>query len=1069
MKRTFALLAVLVLLASLLLASLWLAGNNAPVRADEPEPPPLIPRHRTGHRAKVQNLDTLVAQGGDPLAGNRRLVEDDEIFLISKDLSGVLDWQYLDVDPGLGTPTLINEHLLNGDSPALATGNFNGDKLDDFVGVRTRDKVVYGYEVHMMLGYFEDGVSGVTYDFDTGEGAYSPPRVATGDFDGDGQDEIVMAWQGSAKWMNLKVYDPVGSIHPVAGVKLFDEQVGISGLDVATGDFDGDGTDLKLNVKVYDVDDDGNLAAKAKWVGGEGLMNAAVATGDLNGDGVDEITAVDSGLLGILQVTNDLDTLTLKSKHAWTCEEFESPLDITLDVATGDFNTDGQDEIVSFCRHYGYKMYIDVWAINSSLGLDYKARWAKDTSYPGQGILAVGDLNHDLRSEIVLVWTQENAIVSPTYQHNYLQILQVATDLGSVTAKGQQDLGKAPPSSQIALALGDLNADSVQVGPPTYSRVSEAKQLLAAINEPPKHLDTIDGTPYDINVDETGACTVDIGPPCTFASYENDQSVKTEMSMSISRDWGFSSELEADFGPIDASLKASYGEGFENTTSSLKEVSFGTKADAGLDDVIIRTETDYDVWEYPVYSDTAGTVQGYIAVVFPVKEDPACKEDCPVFSTLAYVGGTDIVSHYVPNHENHNILSYSQIRPGDVITPIKSTRFYLTNDVFEFWVTWSDVEEDEKKKTRKQDVEVGAGVDVWGIKAKVDGTYSKDQVSTHKVSFEQTTSIRTRFNDIEGKYRYAVDPYVYWSSDGGHLALDYAVRPEIAGPDDPPTWWQDTYDKPDPAFNLPWKYSDVQGYPLLTKEITFQPYSPTAGEMVTVTAKVRNYSVSSNPDVTTAKDVTVRLYQGDPDQGGQQIGSDQTISELRFQSSQTVKVQFNTSSYGGKVLNIYAVVDPDNKIAEMHDETSLPNNNKAYAMLPVKPVGVPERPINLAIGSENIVFHPEAPTAGETVHISATIQAQGDAFTHVGVEFWDGDPYRGGRYISADYIPMILAGETATARFAWDTGGKLGAHDIWIGVDHRAKDEDLYTDNWTHRTINLAPHRQYLPLAFKDS
>ena len=64
---------------------------------------------------------------------------------------------------------------------------------------------------------------------------------------------------------------------------------------------------------------------------------------------------------------------------------------------------------------------------------------------------------------------------------------------------------------------------------------------------------------------------------------------------------------------------------------------------------------------------------------------------------------------------------------------------------------------------------------------------------------------------------------------------------------------------------------------------------------------------------------------------------------------------------------------------------------------------------------------------------------------------------------------MILVGETATARFAWDTGGKLGAHDIWVNVDHRAKDEDLYTDNWTHRTINLAPHRQYLPLAFKDS
>ncbi len=79
MKRTFALLAVLLLLVCLLLASLWLAGGGAPVQADEPEQP-LIPRHRVGHRAKVQDLDTLVAQGGDPLAGNRRLVADDEIL-----------------------------------------------------------------------------------------------------------------------------------------------------------------------------------------------------------------------------------------------------------------------------------------------------------------------------------------------------------------------------------------------------------------------------------------------------------------------------------------------------------------------------------------------------------------------------------------------------------------------------------------------------------------------------------------------------------------------------------------------------------------------------------------------------------------------------------------------------------------------------------------------------------------------------------------------------------------------------------------------------------------------------
>ena len=199
-----------------------------------------------------------------------------------------------------------------------------------------------------------------------------------------------------------------------------------------------------------------------------------------------------------------------------------------------------------------------------------------------------------------------------------------------------------------------------------------------------------------------------------------------------------------------------------------------------------------------------------------------------------------------------------------------------------------------------------------------------------------------------------------------------------------------------------------------------------------------------------------------------QIGLDQNIPELKVQSSQTVTVQFDTTGYGGQTLDIYAVVDPDNKIAEVHDETNPPNNNKAYAILPVKPQGTAGGPINLAIEPESIVFDPELPSAGETVRISATVQAQGDAFSHVGVEFWDGNPNGGGRYLGGDYIPLILAGETATAQFAWDSSGEMGAHDFWINVEHRDRDEDLYTDNWAHQTIYLVPHRQYLPLAFED-
>jgi hypothetical protein len=1052
MKRFLVSLAVFILLAGLLTA-----GGGVPIRAEDPELQRGIPRHRVGHRAKVQDLDTLLAQddGGDPLAGNYRLVEEDEILLALRDSYGTITkWQAYDVDHNLGAPGLINEGYAAGDKPAAATGHFTGDDLDDFVVVWTD-----GYKVKMEVGYLRDGLYDTTYVLDTGEKHYAgyPPRVATGDYDEDGQDEIVLAWLGGDSWANLKVYDPQGSIHPSAEGKLYDEKVANGNLDVATGDFDGNGNDEVvlawedlgnwLSIKVYEVDHDGNLSPKAKWKG-DGGRTVAVTTGDFNGDGRDEIAAVDGEHLRIWQVAQDLSTLTSKSKQSWNCSSTTDYSVIPVNVAAGDFNTDGMDEIVSTC-HTGSSVFVYVWALGSGLGLSHKASWSQSVNYTREGSLAVGDLNRDLRAEIVLAWAQWDDLWYPTQQHNYVQILQVATDLGSITAKGQGDLEEAPPKTHLAAAVGDLDADSIRVGPPTYSSVVEAKQLLAVINEPPKHYDVIGGTTYDVN-----------NNPNTYASYENSQRQSTEMSLTTTRDWGISTDLEAEAWGINASLKTSYGENFENTTSSFKEMAFGQNVWASSDDVIIRTETDFDVWEYPVYSDTAGTVQGHIAVVFPRKLDSNCKSDCKTSTTVARIDGRSPLSYYAPNHENANLLSYSEDPPGDIGTDIKSaSRNYLGSNPYEFWVEWTDVESEEAKKSRQLDVSIGAGVEHWGIKAEVEGTYSKGEVSTQKVSFEQTTSIHLYFDAITQTYSYRVDPYVYWSSDDGHLVVDYAALPLTATP---PTWWQNTYNQPDPTFNLPWKYNPPsEDYRLLSKEITFEPDSPTWGQQVTIQAKVRNYSLVG------AYDVNVRFYRGDPDGDGEQIGSDQLIPQLNPLSSHTVSMQFQApapQSQDGYV-KIYAVVDPEDSIEEMHED-----NNKAYAILPVVPSEVlPPGLFNLVITPEDIAFDPEVPALGETVHISATIHALGKHFTFVPVEFWDGDPCRGGELIGGEVIPIILADRTATAHVTWDTTGQYGAHDMWVNIDHQAGEEHISTDNWTYKTINLPPFCLYLPLTQKDT
>ncbi len=76
--------------------------------------------------------------------------------------------------------------------------------------------------------------------------------------------------------------------------------------------------------------------------------------------------------------------------------------------------------------------------------------------------------------------------------------------------------------------------------------------------------------------------------------------------------------------------------------------------------------------------------------------------------------------------------------------------------------------------------------------------------------------------------------------------------------------------------------------------------------------------------------VTVRFYEGDPDNGGILLG-DGTIALLSPRSSQsTSKVAWNPTSAG--TYELYAVIDPDNRVPE-----ALESNNKVHRTVTVLP------------------------------------------------------------------------------------------------------------------------------------
>ena len=124
-------------------------------------------------------------------------------------------------------------------------------------------------------------------------------RVAAGDLDGDGKEEI-LACTGPGGGGNHVLALRLGSSTPVTGTEFFAEINNfprVGGFHVAAGDFSGDG--IADEVVVFDGAPRNNLMVKnvktgfiASWLdpmGWEYKKDLDVAMADVNGDGHDDI------------------------------------------------------------------------------------------------------------------------------------------------------------------------------------------------------------------------------------------------------------------------------------------------------------------------------------------------------------------------------------------------------------------------------------------------------------------------------------------------------------------------------------------------------------------------------------------------------------------------------------------------------------------------------------------------------------------------------------------------------------------------------------------------------------
>jgi len=96
------------------------------------------------------------------------------------------------------------------------------------------------------------------------------------------------------------------------------------------------------------------------------------------------------------------------------------------------------------------------------------------------------------------------------------------------------------------------------------------------------------------------------------------------------------------------------------------------------------------------------------------------------------------------------------------------------------------------------------------------------------------------------------------------------------------------------------------------------------GDTVTLTAAVRNWDLwGLNPGNAVVENVVVRFFDGDPEAGGTQIGTDQVIPRIVAGEYGYATVKWNVKGLSG-THRVHVLVDPDRRIPERFESPEHP-------------------------------------------------------------------------------------------------------------------------------------------------
>ncbi|WP_027344377.1 N-acetylmuramoyl-L-alanine amidase [Hamadaea tsunoensis] len=241
-----------------------------------------------------------------------------------------------------------------------------------------------------------------------GGGAKIPAGSPT-DFNGDGKDDIITFNQGSLN--DVYVATSNGSSFVGTSVK-WNDYFGLTGEKLLTGDFNGDGKDDIVTFTGGTLGDvyvglstGSSFAGGAKWHDWFSPGTEIPAVGDVNGDGKDDIITFTHDGLGDVYVALSTGTgfgAGVKWND-WFAPAGETP-------AVGDVNGDGKADIITFTQGdaaTGADVYVGLSNGSSFAG---GVKW-HDLFSVGNELPRVGDFNGDGKADIATFTCDANADV----------------------------------------------------------------------------------------------------------------------------------------------------------------------------------------------------------------------------------------------------------------------------------------------------------------------------------------------------------------------------------------------------------------------------------------------------------------------------------------------------------------------------------------------------------------------------------------------------------------------------------------------------------------------------------